>query len=525
MIGPWRGLRDHSARCGTAAGDDSCGGPTAATARIDSRRRHKLGHWRRAPQSFHHLVRPRASYPAQTDDRGAFTIEGIKPGAYSLDAERQGFVDHNSEDDSAHIALAPGQTLTGVTVKLSPQGVITGRVVDEDGDAWTNATVRIYRNEWKDGRRQLQEFNSALPNDLGEFRIAGLSPGKGGGAETHQPTWYPNSLGAQGAAAVTVSTGDQVAGVEIRLRIGSVHSVRGKIEGGENIPSQTVGPFGARSIVAAPPDLSSSVNERLHADGTFEIPNVAPGDYSISVWQGFPTAQLGEVRVQVADRDVDGVTISLIAPRAIKGSVQIEQGGAEASGVGVTLGRVEGGYRSSEVSKADGTLEFPNLGAGAYHVSVNGGNGWYLKTPRFGNTIVNDGIISLPGPDAPLVLTLSGRGAHLTGAVTTAADRKIDPDAAPKVLLIPTEPSGETYIGVLDQNGMYSFDKMLAPGDYQLYAFEAIAQGLWEDAEFLKEVSAKGTDVKLGASDSQRVDIPLITKADLAQTLRKLGID
>ena len=70
-------------------------------------------------------------YPAVTDDRGAFTIENIKPGRYPLTAEHQGYLDGEyGEADGAdvEIRLTPGQTLTDVNVKLTPQSVISGRV-------------------------------------------------------------------------------------------------------------------------------------------------------------------------------------------------------------------------------------------------------------------------------------------------------------------------------------------------------------------------------------------------------------
>ena len=55
-------------------------------------------------------------YPAVTDDRGAFTIENIKPGTYPLTAEHQGYLDGEyGEADGAdvEITLAPGESSNG----------------------------------------------------------------------------------------------------------------------------------------------------------------------------------------------------------------------------------------------------------------------------------------------------------------------------------------------------------------------------------------------------------------------------
>ncbi len=72
---------------------------------------------------------------------------------------------------------------------------------------------------------------------------------------------------------------------------------------------------------------------------------------------------------------------------------------------------------------------------------------------------------------------------------------------------------------------MYSFDEMLPPGTYKLFAFEGVPEGIWEDPDFMKEVAAKGTDVKLGENDSQRVDVAVIAKSELASTPQKLGVE
>ena len=57
-------------------------------------------------------------------------------------------------------------------------GVISGRVVDEFGDPIADAVVNAMRSAWAGGRRRLQPSGrTAMTNDLGQFRIYGLSPG------------------------------------------------------------------------------------------------------------------------------------------------------------------------------------------------------------------------------------------------------------------------------------------------------------------------------------------------------------
>jgi hypothetical protein len=120
-------------------------------------------------------------YPAVTDDRGAFTIENIKPGMYFLTAERTGYLDgeYGEADGAAvQIKLAPGQTLTDINVKLMPQAVVSGRVLDEDGEAWPHAFVNLRRSKRVRGQWKIEDFGGAELNDQGEFQIARIPPGK-----------------------------------------------------------------------------------------------------------------------------------------------------------------------------------------------------------------------------------------------------------------------------------------------------------------------------------------------------------
>src|SRR5258708_1308028 len=101
-------------------------------------------------------------YASVTDDRGNFVFEDVKPGSYVLNAEHQGYIDgHFGEAGSepVEIKLTPGQTLSDIKIELTPQAVVTGRVVNEDGDLWTHAAVNMFRSKWSHGHRTIQGFS------------------------------------------------------------------------------------------------------------------------------------------------------------------------------------------------------------------------------------------------------------------------------------------------------------------------------------------------------------------------------
>ena len=47
----------------------------------------------------------------------------------------------------------------------------------------------------------------------------------------------------------------------------------------------------------------------------------------------------------------------------------------------------------------------------------------------------------------------------------------------------------------------------------------------WENSDFMKELSGKGTEIRLAEGEIKETDIPLLLKSDLAPTLKKLGLE
>ena len=99
-----------------------------------------------------------------TDDEGRFGVVNMAPGTYRLFAEH---VDH-VRTESATVTVGPGQQVSNVIVRMTPTGVITGRVVDEHNDPVAKVYVRAAT---KDLIREVQT------NDLGDYRVYGLPPG------------------------------------------------------------------------------------------------------------------------------------------------------------------------------------------------------------------------------------------------------------------------------------------------------------------------------------------------------------
>ena len=258
---------------------------------------------RKATVVLRSMDRGGAGYSAVSDATGHFVITGLNPGKYHLSAERIGFARQEfgaKRPNRAGVAvtLSPAETRKGLDVRLTPQGVITGRVLDEDGDPVQHVTVGLLRRVFSDGRRQLMPgAQGASTNDLGEYRIFGLAPGRyyvsatyrrGGYVETNEagaadeaypPTFYPGAISAESAAPIDIAAGATLQGVDIRLqKVTAVH-LSGRVVTPEN--------EAARAIVMLRPYSDAGVaymGQRISRafDGRFQFTGVTPGSYYLT---------------------------------------------------------------------------------------------------------------------------------------------------------------------------------------------------------------------------------------------------
>jgi hypothetical protein len=335
------------------------------------------------------------TYSVATSDKGTFTIENVAPGNYRLEAECAGFLNAQYGGGSLGITgvslrLSAGDNLTGIEIKMTPQAILSGRVLDQDGDPWPHATLRVLHSVWRKGRMRIEGADSSDflgVDDRGEFRIAALAPGRyyvmaepdaawekehrpdvnGRPAIRQQPTWYPSASSIESSVPITLAAGQQEGGIEIRLRSGTGANfhIRGKVSGAEAIPPPQGDPrWTQRRIWArrtfAMSDLDENIAARLDQNGSFEIAGISSGTYDVWITQGFPVlSPLSHASVQVNGRDVDDLLMELRPPQTLHVSIRVE--GSEAANLRVPVyleaGDYFGGVEPFSTPKDDGSFD------------------------------------------------------------------------------------------------------------------------------------------------------------------------
>lgn len=81
---------------------------------------------------------------AETDEKGQYLFENLEPGRYTLAAQKNGFAPgfYGARGNSLAgipVELIKGQDMKDLNWKLSPNAVITGKVLDAEGEPIQNA--------------------------------------------------------------------------------------------------------------------------------------------------------------------------------------------------------------------------------------------------------------------------------------------------------------------------------------------------------------------------------------------------
>src|SRR5689334_6477598 len=121
------------------------------------------------------------NYSTTSATDGSFRFTSVDQGNYALTGERTGYVRETLSSPGGQakvIEVVSEKATTGLELKLTPQSVIAGHVFDEDGDPLQSVNVEAWHYTYPRGRRQLAQVQSGSTNDLGEFRLANLPPGR-----------------------------------------------------------------------------------------------------------------------------------------------------------------------------------------------------------------------------------------------------------------------------------------------------------------------------------------------------------
>ena len=519
-----------------------------------------------------------------TDDEGRFAFAGLPAGRFTVTASRPTFLTRAhgarySGRPGVPIALVVGQTVTGITIRLMRGAVIAGALRQPTGEPAPGIRVSVLRVEPDAGREPVgaSPAVSVETDDRGSYRVFGLLPGeyivvaqplslaaeRPSSAEIDRelarlakgtapprvttgiapvpldsprdrdtrpfkltPIFYPGTSVAESAQRVTLSPGQERAGVDFAIDFvptfqveGVVASTDGRVPASAQLELRGLGP---RESVA-----SSTLMGSIDSQRRFVFHGVPRGRYvltgraaSDAAGQVSPrtaplTSDLWAMHELTVAADVHGIVLTFGPPPVVAGRLVFEGGSPPASfrNMRIVLDpqdrvtRELAGVRSYSLVAADGTFDVRGIPLGRYLMRVSlptdlGRVWWPASAVLKGRELLDLPMQIEEGADLRgIIVTLSDRLAELAGSLTTADGRAAEGYG---IVVLPAERvyrfpgSRRVQFARAGSDGSFVI-RGLPAGDYLVAAVTDVDASDLADAKFLDEISPAAVKVAIAA--------------------------
>ena len=488
-----------------------------------------------------------------TDADGRWEIKDLPAGRYSILISKGGFVplqygQRRPFEQGKPIELADGQRVEKLDVSLPKGSVITGRIVDEFGEAVSGARVAAMRYRFVQGGRRLTPAGSMgtfdMTDDLGQYRLHGLPPGEyyvsaslstgfmmevSADRTGYTETYYPGTATATEAQRVSVGMGQEISEITFALTAARVANVSGTVttSAGRPVANEMVAltPAAQTTMFFSPPRMG-----RTRPDGSFTISNVAAGEYRLEVRStvdsegvastGPVVAESASVPITVSDRDITGVPIVTAPTATASGRIVFDTGAPPGFAPGAlmvfgmpdtpVMGMFPGGQARV---RDDWTFEAKGLSGRRFIRIMSLPPGWSFKSVTLNERDVTDSPVDFkPGEHVSgFEVTLTQRMASISG--TVQGER-----GAPAGDYVAIAFSSDSrrwgyqtrYVRSArpDQSGTFVI-RSLPPDDYLVAAVEFLEPGEEADTELLESLRHHATAVRVADGESKTVTLKL----------------
>ena len=467
---------------------------------------------------------PLAPYFVTSDSAGNFEFYGLPTGRYRLMADRTGYLKtlygaRNTWAPGTILTLGAGPPLTGITVRMVEQAVLSGRVIsDENASFWS---VEVYQQQYQNGRKRWVCVDAV--NTPGEFSFNKLKPGRyrlgvvgtiilvgtaeaAPGAPGYVTTYFPGVTDPAAAESIELRPGQTISDIRLPRLKAPMSALSGSVV--RKAGGSSVSPL----VYLAAAGSDSAGNVSLSARGRFKLDSIQAGSYILGVVEGtLDRRLLGWQTVRVSG-DVEAPAFDLDSI-ALRGTVQFDHGAPSGAKLRVRLTPVEDPtpyYAQAEVMP-DGTFAIPGSFAGPFRIDVEGlPAGAYLKSAAYGKQDAL-GVLNLafqPG-DEKLAIVLGANGAQISGAVRDEDGKPLDG----VVTLIPDPPQPQKAslyrLAETAENGRFQFQG-IPPGKYRLYAWEEFESGAQFDPEVTAPFQPRSVSIEVTEGERKEVTLPRI---------------
>jgi protocatechuate 3,4-dioxygenase beta subunit len=494
-----------------------------------------------------------------TDGEGRFTLKDVVPGRYRVRVQHEGYLprpDYEGWISAAgaleEVTVEAGRSIARVDVLLTKGAIITGRILDPNGQPLAGIAVAANRIRYHTGRPVWDSTTSQQTNDRGEYRLFWLPPAEyyisasvrtAPGAQTPPPslekTFYPGVTDAAAVTSVAVRDGAEVNGIDFTMRpLAPTFMIAGTATNPYARPNPTTG-VADRSVstfVLSPhqltvtdsvnsPQFQNAIPVGARPNGEFEIRNVRPGIYDLfTLYQDTELRRYMTSRtpVEIRGSNVTGLTLAVTSGVTLSGEVVVEGPTPQAiklDSISLTLRSADtlpgafGTIIGAIPVGSNGKFTAANVPEAKYRFTVSGlPETAYVANIRQRETNVYDNGFMLDSLASPVQVVVNPAGGTIEGIVMSAGNQK--PVGRAYVTLVPPAERGQNIAlfktALTDDSGRFTM-KGIAPGSYALFSFDAIPWGAGQSAEFHAKYRERGRIVTVEAGKPVQAQLDLIS--------------
>jgi hypothetical protein len=248
------------------------------------------------------MIAALARLTGETNSDGVFEIRDVPSGRWVLRAQKEGYVVPGPAAALPSVEVVAARSVTAPEIRLDRGGAITGRILDGKGNPMSGVmVVAMQLRRLPNGTVQPSGGSGSVrTNDLGEFRLSGLTPGEHyvvaqqpprpmpvgmfAGADpppassTYVATYYPGFTEAAVASPITVVRGGTAGAIDFSLQSVPAYQVSGVAV---DAAGRTVAGAIVRLANRGSPLGGGIQGGPSDANGRFRITNVPPGTYGV----------------------------------------------------------------------------------------------------------------------------------------------------------------------------------------------------------------------------------------------------
>ncbi len=464
-----------------------------------------------------------------TDSEGSFHFDGVPAGAIGISATKPGYLSGNPIPGLVSTFQVASVAASAV-IKLTPAGVLAGRVVDDRGEPLENFRIQLVRRIPNDAQPLLVTNQQTLTNDLGKFRVPDLPSGsyfllvapsdQRGYRAPEQPVplgypaeYYPGVLDPSSASPIKILAGRET---QANLIMAAKPFIR---------LSGTVSGYSSGSPVQL--SLNSLANPsgpaKISFDprtGFFQSDWIPPGQYWLDGEMSEPQSPGQPDTTRTAQQSVfaaSSVTnLQLVLSPKLNITVKLRGLSQEDEANRVIIYAHEKGKGSGMQAFASRDPRDPGHPNDVYLFSLVPGTyalevypyavgAYYVESISFGTTdlLAHDLVVDSSSAASTIEIVLRQGAATLSGKVVSK-----DSSHGAVICLFPPSPRAVRFFQQADADGSFHFDH-LAPGSYRIAAVDGLLDLDSSDQELLAKISSHAREFSLVPEQSLSLTLDL----------------